>query len=331
MRHLEENGFSTTVKPFFTKRAHFAFYQSGNLLSKIHALIESYWRRLPLLLHARSFDFIFVHREATPAGPPFIEWWLAKVLHKRIIYDFDDAIWLTDKKGESQITRLLRSRSKVRSVCRWSYRISCGNEYLAAYARNYNARVKVNPTTIDLSLHSPVQNPNQVAEIVTIGWTGSSSTLKYLEPLVPILQSLEKKYSVEILVIADRNPRLPFENFRFQPWKKETEIADLSQMDIGIMPLPLDEWSQGKCGFKALQYMALGIPAAVSPVGINKEIVQHGCEGYCCNSPSEWFQFLERLILDPALRKRMGERGCQKVKKRYSTASNAATFLSLFQ
>lgn len=333
LHHLEEKGFETTIKPFFTEHAHFAFYQSGNLLSKIHALVGSYWNRLSLLLHGRSFDFIFIHREATPAGPPLIEWWLGKILRKKIIYDFDDAIWLTDKQDESQLARFFRWRGKVRAICKWSYRISCGNSYLAAYANPFNTNVFIVPTTIDTeNLHAPAPSQISDKETVTIGWTGSCSTLKYLTTLVPTLQLVEKKYpAMRFLIIADEDPKLPLRNAIFRPWRKETEISDLTIIDIGVMPLPDDPWTRGKCGFKALQYMALKIPAVISPIGVNNDIVQHGIEGYLCKTPEDWFTYLEELILDPEKRIAMGERGRQKVIDYYSVRSTSPEFLSLFQ
>ena len=147
-----------------------------------------------------------------------------------------------------------------------------------------------------------------------------------------MLKSLETKYpNVRVLVIADKNPALPLKTFRFLPWRKESEIADLREIDIGIMPLPDDSWTRGKCGFKALQYMAISIPAVVSPVGVNKEIVAHGLEGYVCSTSDEWFSALEDLILNPSKREAMGKKGRQKVINSYSASANLANFLSLFQ
>ena len=333
MRHLQEKGFHTTVRPFFSERTHFAFYQSGNLFSKIHALVESYWGRLSLLLHGRSFDFIFIHREAAPAGPPVIEWWLAKVLKKNVIYDFDDAIWLTDKTDESRIEKYLRCRGKVKWICRWSYRVSCGNKYLASYARQYTRTATIMPTTIDtVHMHTTEPSSKMEKKIITIGWTGSHSTLKYLQDIVPVLKSLELKYPhVETLVIADKNPELPLERFNFRAWNKKSEIRDLAQVDIGIMPLPADDWTKGKCGFKALQYMTLEIPAVVSPIGVNSELIEHGKEGYLCNTLEDWFLHIEKLVLNGELRKRMGKQGRQKVIEYYSVEANCEKFLSLFQ
>ena len=332
LRHMSEKGFQTVIKPFFSENTYRTLYQNRNILPKINGIAGSYFSRLLLLFHMHSFSFVFIHREATPLGPPWIEWVIAKVFRKKIIYDFDDAIWLTDKNKESSIARRLRWRSKVASICKWSYKISCGNEYLAQYARDYNSRVVINPTTIDAeNLHAPIRKFHNTQQL-TIGWTGSHSTLKYLKAIIPVLQSLEQKYSqIQFLVIADRDPQLPLQRYRFAKWRRETEITDLASIDIGIMPMPDDEWTRGKCGFKALQYMAMEIPAVVSPVGVNKEIIENGVAGFLCESPDEWFTALESLLLHAEIRMVMGLRGRRKIISSYSVASNSANFLSLFQ
>lgn len=332
LSQLREKRFRVVVKPFFTERAYAAFYHSGRLIPKISAISQSYIRRYLLFLHIAQADFVFIHRETTPAGPPFFEWLLAKVLGRKIIYDFDDAIWLTDLQNESWLARTLRWRNKVGAICQWSYKVSCGNAYLADYARRFNPRVIVNPTTIDSSHHRPVEEKFSTVREVTIGWTGSHSTLKYLDAVIPTLQLLEKKYSqIRILIIADKDPALPLSNVTFQQWQRETEINDLARIDIGIMPLPDDPWTRGKCGFKALQYMAMEIPALVSPVGVNREIVQDGVQGYWCSTDAEWCARLEELILDPEKRLSMGKQGRKRVIDSYSVNSNADNFLSLFQ
>lgn len=329
--HLNNEGSLVVIRSFFSEKA-YKFYHSGKLLPKVRAITLSYINCSSLFLHALPFDFIFIHREACPLGPPLIEWVLARILRKKIIYDFDDAIWLTDKQDEHWLVRLLRWRTKVALISKWSYTISCGNEYLADYARQFNPRVVVNPTTIDTNnLHIP-QVTSKFSGKTTIGWTGSNSTLKYLKTLVPVLQALEKKYpELQFLVIADVDPKLPLNNASFRPWRKGTEIRDLAAIDIGIMPLPDDPWTRGKCGFKALQYMALQIAPVVSPVGVNSNIVQHGVEGYLCSSHDEWFRHLEELILCPQKRIQMGKLARRKVIDRYSVNSNRDNFLSLFQ
>lgn len=318
------------IEPFLSEKAYFAVYQSGKIPSKIRAIVQSYLKRIALLLHARSFDFIFIHREAAPVGPPVIEWSLANVLKRKIIYDFDDSIWLTDATDESAFLRLVRWRQKVRSICRWSYRVSCGNAHLAAFARQYNRNVVVQPTTIDTkALHTPRRREGSG---IVIGWTGSRSTLKYLQRLTPVIQRLQGHHSdLKFLVIADRDPQLALKNYEFKHWRRESEIDDLRGIDIGVMPLPNDEWTKGKCGFKALQYMALEIPAVVSPVGMNNELITHGKDGFLCASDEEWIQTLELLISNPGLRQEVGINGRQRVKSTYSVEANVERFMSLFQ
>ena len=314
------------------------FYSQGLLLQKCRLLIVGTTSRLVQLFKLRHSSHIFIHREITPIGPPVFEWIIAKVLQKKIIYDFDDAIWLTDRASESKIERALRWRSKVGTICKWSYKVSCGNEYLARYARQYNANVVINPTTIDTeNLHNPLvydkaslKKQNRLNGPV-IGWTGSHSTLKYLEKLYPVLRQLQDRHpQVALLVIADRPPAFQLKNLIFKKWAKETEIVDLMLADIGIMPLPDDEWTKGKCGFKALQYLALQIPCVASPVGINSTIVKHGETGFLAASDEQWLSCLYQLIHDEALRERMGTAGRCLVEKHYSIKANTANFLSLF-
>ncbi|HEV8511851.1 MAG TPA: glycosyltransferase family 4 protein, partial [Cyclobacteriaceae bacterium] len=277
------------------------------------------------------------HREAAPFGPPIIEWIIAKIFKKKIIYDFDDAIWLTDKTKESILMRTVKWRNKVASICKWSYKISCGNDYLCTYAKKFNDNVIYNPTTIDtLYLHSPELYKEVIAsksnDRVVIGWTGSHSTTKYLHEIESVMQNLEKKFSfLEFWIIADKIPELKLKMVQIKPWSKETEIIDLAQFDIGVMPLPDDEWANGKCGFKILQYMALQIPAVASPVGVNKQIIQSGTNGYLCSSLNDWENQLSELIEDKGLRNRIGFEARKTVVEKYSIVSNADRFISLFR
>lgn len=292
-------------------------------------------RRCYHFLLATRYNYVFIFREALPFGPPVFEFLLSRVMGKKIIYDFDDTIWLTDNINESWLQRTLRWRRKVALICKWSHTVSVGNTYLADFARLYNDRVIINPTTIDTeSLHNPAlyKRKPRNSDSTIIGWTGSHSTLKYLKEIESALQAIERKYpSVNFLVIADQQPNLTLHNLIFIPWNKETEIEDLLQIDIGIMPLPDDDWTKGKCGFKALQYMALEIPAVVSPVGVNREIVDHGINGFWCQTETDWIDSIEKLISNKVLIKKMGENGRKKVKDRYSVLSNTSNFLSLFE
>lgn len=334
---LQGQGFKITLFSFYNQSTWKKLYSkppAWQFLQLIKGLVIALLR-IPLAANA---NYIFIHREVAPLGPPMVEWLLAKVFRKRIIYDFDDAIWLTDKTEESWFEAKIRWRSKVRLICKWSYKVSCGNTYLCDYARQFNSNVVLNPTTIDTeAVHNIALHQRGGAhfsssdERVVIGWTGSHTTLKYLEMLNSVLQSIEKKYTnISFLVIADKVPQLSLTRMEFRKWSKETEIADLAKMNIGIMPLPDDEWTKGKCGFKALQYMAMGIPALVSPVAINKVIVEDGENGFWCNDDKDWITKLSQLIENKTLRNEMGEKGKIFVNQHYSIKANSKNFLSLF-
>ncbi len=335
---LMQENYSIKLWSFLPLGSWRVFYFKGQLGKKLKLLIRGFLYRLALLLKIRAGAYIFIHREITPIGPPVFEWIIAKILRKKIIYDFDDAIWLTDKAQTHSLESFLRCRSKVSRICKWSYKVSCGNPYLASYAQQFNTNVIVNPTTIDTeNLHNPalydkayLKRQNQLSGPV-IGWTGSHSTLKYLEDLYPVFRQLQDHHpQVALLVIADRPPAFELKNLIFKKWAKETEVADLMLADIGIMPLPDNEWTKGKCGFKALQYLALQIPCVASPVGVNPTIVKNGETGFLAASEVEWLPYLDRLIRDQTLQRKMGIAGRQLVEKHYSVTANTANFLALF-
>lgn len=170
------------------------FFSRGKPVRKLVALIKGFLKRLAILFQVSAYDRIFIHREVTPIGPPFIEWLIRYLFNKKIIYDFDDAIWLTDRKNESVFLRIAKWRSKVSSICRWSHNVSAGNDYLCSFARQYAKNVVYNPTTIDTQhLHNPdLYHPVKDSNKVVIGWTGSHSTLKFLKMLEEELIEIEK-------------------------------------------------------------------------------------------------------------------------------------------
>lgn len=310
-------------------------YTRGNLVRKSLAMLLGYLNRVGLLFSSvPGANFVFIHREASPVGPPFLEFLIARVFRKKIIYDFDDAIWLPNTSEENALVAGMKWHGKVASICRWSYVVSAGNHYLASFARKYNGRVVINPTTIDTAnVHKPPAQKERSDHIVHIGWTGSHSTLKYLNLIESVMVQLEQEFpdKVRFVVIADRAPTISLKNMLFVQWKKESEIADLAILDIGIMPLTNDPWTEGKCGLKALQYMAMAIPTVASRVGVNTEIIEHGATGYLCDTPEAWLVHLRKLILDVDLRRQLGDAGRRKVVESYSTASNRSTFLSFFE
>lgn len=326
---LESNGFECETFPFLDAATHKILYRNGHLLKKITGVLKGFLRRVGFLFKAKRFDFIFLQREMAPVGPPLFEWIVARVLKVPIIYDFDDAIWIPNVSESNRLASAVKCFWKVGHICRWSHRVSVGNEFLANYARQFNANVVFSPTVVDTENRYPLIADHSKRP-VAIGWTGSHSTIQFLAEGIPALQKLEKSESFRFLAICDRAPEFDLASLQFKAWNRDTEIEDLGEIQIGIMPLKEDAWSEGKCGFKLIQYMALGIPAIATPVGVNKKIIEDGVNGYLCNTEEEWLARLKELLADERKREIMGRRGREKIVAQYSLSSNASNFLSLF-
>jgi len=318
---LKANGYVIANQSFLDTATWDILYLPGNTIKKIWGVVKGFLRRVLMLIRSFNYDYIFIHREASPIGPPIFEWILCKVLNKNVIYDYDDAIWKENTTNSNRIASFVKWSHKVASISKWSTKVSVGNAFLADYAKQFNKQVVINPTTIDtINHHVPKQHDD---EKVVIGWTGTHSTLQYLEPIADILNEIIDSRNIELLIIANQEPKSAIKKFTF--------IDDLNMISIGLMPLKDDEWAKGKCGFKALQFMALEKPVLVSPVGVNGAIVENGVSGYHCTNAQEWKQGLLELIDDIALRKKMGINGRKKVENEFSVKCNTENFLSLFQ
>ncbi len=330
LHFLTEGGHQLKCQSFIDEQTWAILYKPGKVVKKAWGIVKGFLRRFFVLFTLWKYDYVFIHREASPIGPPIFEWLIAKLFRKKVIYDFDDAIWLANTSEENKLAARLKWHQKVGSICKWSYKVSCGNDYLCDYARQFNQNVVHLPTTIDTE-NRHAQLKDQHTDNLVIGWTGTHSTLKYLEPIVPVLQKLEKEFSFTFLVISNHEPTFRLDSLMYLPWKEETEVQDLLRMNIGLMPLTADKWSEGKCGFKALQYLALGIPAVASPVGVNTKIVQEGVTGFLCEEVNAWEPLLKKLLEDPELRAELGKNGRKLVEGIYSVEANCERFLSLFK
>lgn len=326
---LENEGWRISYQSFLSEKAWKILYKPGHIAWKVFEILKGFIRRFLLVFSIHQYDFIFIHREAAPLGPPIFEL-IAKALGGRIIFDFDDAIWIPNYSENNRFFGFLKRFRNTQTVCKLAYKVSCGNDYLCRYAKQFNQQVVLNPTTIDTENYHNQINFHR-APTMTVGWTGTHSTIRYLNDLLPVLERLEKSYSFTFRVISDRKPDFHLDTLEYFQWKEESEIEDLVEIDIGLMPLSADLWSEGKCGFKALQYMALGIPALVSPIGVNTKIVDHGVNGFICQSHEEWYQTLSLLLADRNMVQEMGTKTRLKIEQNFSIQSNAKNFLSLFQ
>lgn len=313
-------------RPFLQERTWAILYRPGHKLQKIWGVSWSFILRWWLMLWIWRYDLVLIHREASPIGPPIFEWIIRFLWRKPFVYDFDDAIWLPNTTEQNRMVAGLKWHGKVRSICTWASQITVGNEYLRQYAAQFNDRAICLPTVVDTEQrHRGLQK--QRSSKPALGWTGSHSTLSYLLPLLPLLQKLQKERDFDFYVICNEPaPAWDLPNLRFVPWKAETEIEDLLLFHIGLMPLVDDAWAAGKCGFKAIQYMALGIVPVVSPVGVNTQIVNNGKTGYWASSLAEWESILNQLLDQADLREKLGREAQAFIQAHYSVRATWPVF-----
>jgi glycosyltransferase involved in cell wall biosynthesis len=316
--HLHQEGLEVTLSPFLAPSAMGVLYGRGRSLSKVRETIRAYLGRLRVLRRLGSYDVAFVHREAVILGSARLERFVAKRLP--VVYDFDDAIYLGQANTMNPWAAWLRDSGKTEALCRLARHVTVGNDILAAYARPRASAVTVLPTTIDTEAYVVRGRPPHSRPV--LGWSGSVTTLPYLAAMRDTLLRLRQRLDFELRVIGGEL-EVPGLDVRCRPWRAETEVEDLQALDVGIMPLPDDPWTRGKCGLKALQYMALGIPAVVSPVGVNAEIVRDGENGFLASTPEEWVARAAMLLTNAELRRRLGSAARRTVEDRYSARVHA--------
>ena len=234
------------------------------------------------------------------------------------LVDYDDALFHKYDLHKIPLVRLLLGE-KIDKVMKNAALVVCGNDYLARRAEQAGAaRVEIIPSVIDLDSYSVKFRTSVENKPVRIGWVGSPATTRYLYVLEPVIRELHEKHGVGFVAIgADRKiaAKLPID---VVPWTEESEVESIQKFDIGVMPLADSPWERGKCGYKLIQYMACGLPVVASPVGINREIVEHGGTGFFARNLEEWLELLETLIINHNLRNKMGNAGRKKVESWYS-------------
>lgn len=327
---LEENGFEVHYHSFHTQKSWERLYKPGMFVQKTFELFYNFLRRWVLLFQLIPAKHIFMHREMAHIGPPVFEWILVKILRKKYHYDFDDAIWIPNYSAANARFQKLKCYWKVPKLIKWAGSVSAGNDYLVKYALQFNQNVVRIPTTIDTKNQHNIL-VNHESDRLVVGWTGTHSTMHYLDRLIPVLRKLETEFEFEFLVISNKKPNYELKSLRYQDWKLETEMEDLSQMQIGLMPLVYDMWSEGKCGFKALQYMALGMACVVSPVGVNISIVQDGENGFIADSEEEWEKVLRELFTNKELRHLVGKAARKSIEEKWSIEAWKKEYLALME
>lgn len=325
---LAKLGVEISYAPFESEELNQVVHQKGKYFEKAGGLLSGVLRRLQLAKRVQDFDVIYIFRESSLIGPAWFER-LVKLRGRPMAYDFDDAVWVANPSSFNGWFSFLKMAGKTRTSCRLATHVMAGNPYLAEYAKKVNAQTTVVPTTIDLEKYT--LQPRREADVPVIGWSGSFSTVAYLDTIKSALQQLAQTERFQLRVIGTSNYQVPGIDVLSLPWRAESEVEDLRPIDIGVMPLVDDDFSRGKCGLKALQYMALGIPPVVSPVGVNTEIVRDGVNGFLAPSDDDWIAALRKLLRDPDLRQKMGEAARKTVEIRYSAELQSQRVFEIFK
>lgn len=322
---LKREGISIDYFSFTDENLRKVLYKEGHFAAKTKELIKANIRRLNHILKASNYNAVFLYRAASMVGPA----WMEKFLQWRkipIIFDFDDAIFLTDTSKANQHFGWAKFSGKTADICRLSTTVTVGNAFLADYAKKYNDRVTIVPTSIDTKHYQPFDKENETNGRIIVGWTGSSTSQYHLEMFEPVLADLLKERDVEIRVVSNREPSFKEISYIWRAWSPESEVEEISRIDVGIMPTPDDQWSRGKCALKALQYMSLGIPAVCTDMGANREVVKHGENGFLAKTPEDWLNSLKNLIDNKELRTRLGNEARRTVVENYSMEKCAQSF-----
>jgi hypothetical protein len=308
---LEEQGFVISVQSLLSDEYLQRLY-SGSGRNRL-SVAAAYWRRMVSLAGRHGPRLVWLEKELLPYAPAALEWTL--LAGSAYVVDIDDAVFHTYDEHPSGLVRHLLG-DKIDRIFRRSALVTAGCAYLEQRAHAAGAAwVEPFPTVVDLRTYAPDWTATHAG--VTVGWIGTPATQSFLQPVAPVLAEVLGSGG-RLVTVGAKYPQPLFTTHEQQGWSKDAEVRQLQQFDVGIMPLADAPFERGKCGYKLIQYMAVGLPVIASPVGANRDIVRHGENGFLADGPDEWRAALLRLRDDPELRRRMGRAGRARVEARYS-------------
>ena len=326
---LREQGVELSVRPFLDCGLFRAFYSDRRFAAKVLGLLKPLLRRIAGVAGARKYDLLFVQREAMFFGPGIFEWLYQKAGRLPMVLDLDDATYVPYvSPSYGKAGSLLKFFGKTDNLIRRSELVTCGNRFIAEYVESKGTKAIVIPTVVDTQLFKPVEKAN---EIPVIGWIGTHSTFSFLESLFPILEKLAKDHQFKLKIVGAGKKDVSINGVEVEnlEWNMDREIVDFQSFDIGLYPITIsssanEQWILGKSGFKAIQYLAVGVPFVMSPVGVCAEIGEVNLTHFNATSPEDWYNSLSRLISDADLRRKMGASGRKHSLELYSVQAQAS-------
>lgn len=330
---LEAAGIHGVIRPFMTRRFFRIAYRRGRTLEKMAWLLLSWVRRAGACLECLRYDAAYVYRECAPIGPPVFEWCLLR-MGKPLIYDLDDAVYLPSGKEQlrGRLGRRLKWYGKVPWILRRCAHAVVGSRFLEAYAKQFAPRVTLLPTPEDPARFQEPSASSADSRAVTIGWIGTHSTASYLLQLADVLRDVAARYDLRLRVVGAGRPiQIPGVAVDNVAWSLAEEARLVQSFDIGVYPLSGSEFDQGKACYKAILYMAAGVPVVASRFGANCDIIEDGVTGFLASSSEEWIRRLSELAERPDLRERLRSAGRRAVAERYSVAANAPRLIEVLR
>lgn len=326
-----ERGYDITVSSFMDRPMWDIVYQPGHLLAKIAGTLRGQWRRLRDLFRVGRYDVVYVFMWVTPLGTSLFER-VVRALAKRLVYDIEDNVMLIQGNSVNPLKRFLGGSSKPDYLIKTADHVITSSPFLndTCLQSNLRKRCTYISSSVDTSRFLPV-NPYSNTRPVTIGWTGTFSSKPYLDMLREVFQQLARRCEFRLRVIGNFEYELPGVELEVIQWTAAHEVEDLQGIDIGVYPLPEDEWVLGKSGLKAIQYMAFGLPTVATNVGTTPRIIHHMQNGWLVSTPEEWLVALETLVRDPALRRGMGEAARTTVVQNYSVDAIKSAYSNILK
>lgn len=333
-RYLEREGISCELVSFLSEPLFRDLYRSQSVAAMGARLALRTARYLAGLPAMRRADVVVVQRNAMLFGPPIAEWLIARALRIPLIYDFDEAIWLTDQSVRwGRWTSMLKFRDKTRQIIGMARHVIVGNGHVRDYVLQYRRAedITVIPMVVDVDEFRPVPR-DEARRPLVVGWVGTHSTARYLGMIAEPLAACARRHDVRLKVVgASPGFRLPGIEVENKEWRLDQEVADFQHLDIGVYPVTDDEWGRGKSGLKPVSYMGCEVPCISSPVGGVNEFLVDGVNGLFARTPEEWESAFERLLSDAALRRRLGAAGRRTVVEGYSVQVHAPRFAEVIR
>lgn len=327
-RHLLEHGITLDVRPFLDAGG-FARLYSGRRAAVARALLKATAARLADIRRLPSADVVLVQREAALFGPPLFE--MLAQRKKPLVLDLDDATWVGyDSPTYGRVARAVKWPGKANSLIDRASVVACGNTFIASYVASRRVPAVLLPTVVDTAVFRPSDDRN---EPPVIGWIGTHSTFRYLEAVLPALRAVATRRRFRLLVVGagDVIVDVPGADVEVRPWRLDREVDDFRSIDIGLYPLVDDGWAAGKSGFKAVQYLSVGVPFVATPLGATTEIGEAGTTHLLANGIDEWEAAVERLVLDADARRHMGAVGRKVAESQYTLEGAAATLAGVLK